>query len=128
MLDAALYWLWPDTFNGHTVMNPDAVPGPTLAKIYRVQPTLDGNLVYFAASDVEFRGLCRALGHPEWLDDERFNTPQKRQTSNNFAQLGELLDDVFKSLPTDVVMERLRAEEVPSAQVKSAILFAGLMT
>ena len=117
MLDAALYWLWPDTFNGHTVMSEQAIPGPLLYQIYRVQPTLDGSMVYFAASDAEFRGLSRALGHAEWLDDPRFDTPQKRQTSGNFEALGGLLDDVFRSLRTDDLLVRLRAEQVPCAQV-----------
>jgi crotonobetainyl-CoA:carnitine CoA-transferase CaiB-like acyl-CoA transferase len=117
MLDAALYWLWPDTFNGHTITGDHAVAGPLLYKIYRIQPTSDGSIVYFSASDVEFRGLCRALGHPEWFDDPRFDTPQKRQTSANFEALGALLDDAFRSMTTEDLMVRLRAEQVPSAQV-----------
>ena len=117
MLDAALYWLWPDTFNGHTLTGPDAVPGPMLYQVYRVQPTADGSLVYFAASDSEFGGLCRALGHPEWVKDPRFDTPQKRQTMGNFEALGELLDDAFRAGTTAHLMERLRAEQVPAAHV-----------
>ena len=117
MLDSALYWLWPDTFNGHTVMGDDAIPGPMLYEVYRIQPTADGSLVYFSASDSEFGGLCRALRHPEWLEDQRFNSPQKRQTSDNFEALGELLDNAFRSMTTGELMVRLRAEQVPSAQV-----------
>jgi crotonobetainyl-CoA:carnitine CoA-transferase CaiB-like acyl-CoA transferase len=117
MLDSALYWLWPDTFMGHTVMSDEAVPGPLLYQIYRVQPTADGSVVYFSASDSEFGGLCRALGHPEWLEDPRFDTPQKRQGSSSFEALGQLLDNAFRSMQTDELMERLRAEQVPSAQV-----------
>lgn len=117
MLDSALYWLWPDTFNGHTVMGDDAVPGPLLYQIYRVQPTADGSLVYFSASNSEFGGLCRALGHPEWLEDPRFDSPQKRQGTANFEALGVLLDNAFRSMNTDDLMVRLRSEQVPSAQV-----------
>ena len=117
MLDSALYWLWPDTFMGHTVMSDEAVPGPLLYQIYRVQPTSDGSLVYFSASDSEFGGLCRALGHPEWIEDPRFDAPQKRQNTSNFLALGELLDTAFRSMRTDDLMVRLRAEQVPSAQV-----------
>ena len=117
MLDSALYWLWPDTFMAHTVMSEKAIPGPVLYQIYRVQPTADGSVVYFSVSDSEFGGLCRALGHPEWLDDPRFNTPQNRQNAANFAELGVLLDDAFRSMKTDDLMIRLRAEQVPSAQV-----------
>jgi crotonobetainyl-CoA:carnitine CoA-transferase CaiB-like acyl-CoA transferase len=117
MLDAALYWLWPDTFNGHTVLDDKAIPGPLLYQVYRIQPTLDGRMVYFAASDAEFGGLARALGHPEWMQDPRFDTPQKRQTTGNFQALGELLDDAFRAVTTADLITRLRAEQVPCAQV-----------
>jgi crotonobetainyl-CoA:carnitine CoA-transferase CaiB-like acyl-CoA transferase len=118
MLDSTLYWLWPDTFMGHTVLSEHAVPGPLLYQIYRVQPTADGSVVYFSASDSEFGGLCRALGHLEWLVDPRFDTPQRRQIASNFQALGELLDTAFRSMKTDELMIRLRAEQVPSAQVR----------
>ena len=72
MLDSALYWLWPDAFMGHSFTGPDVVPGPVVGRIYRLQQTADGHLVYFAASDAEVRGLCAALGHAEWMDDPRF--------------------------------------------------------
>ena len=117
MLDAAMYWLWPDTFMGHTINGPAAVPGPVIHKIYRVQQTNDGHLVYFAASDSEFQGLCRALGHPEWAQDPRFVTPQQRQTSGNFEALGELLDSAFRSGDTAVLIDRLHEEQVPAAMV-----------
>lgn len=117
MLDAAMYWLWPDTFMAHTMNGPDITPGPTLYQVYRVQPTADGHIVYFSASDPEFRGLCAALGHPEWLDDPRFATPQARQTMGNFEALGALLDAAFQSMTTADLTDRLRAEQVPSAHV-----------
>lgn len=117
MLDTALYWLWPDMFVAHTFTGPDVVPGPPVYQVYRVQPTADGHLVYFAATDAEVRGLCRALGHPEWLDDERFATPQARQTSGNFEALGALLDEAFSTQATAKLLARLHAEQVPAAMV-----------
>lgn len=119
MLDSAMYWLWPDTFMGHTMRGPDVVPGPLLYQIYRLQQTADGHLVYFMASDPEFAGLARALGHPEWLDDERFSTPQKRQTPEAFASLGALIHEAFLALTTDEAMERLTHEQVASARVNT---------
>jgi crotonobetainyl-CoA:carnitine CoA-transferase CaiB-like acyl-CoA transferase len=116
MLDAALYWLWPDTFMGKTVTAEHAIPGPLLHQIYRVHPTADGNIVYFAASDPEFHGLCRALDHVEWITDERFDTPQKRQLPVNFMALRALVDEAFRASETGPLLERLRAEQVPAAQ------------
>jgi crotonobetainyl-CoA:carnitine CoA-transferase CaiB-like acyl-CoA transferase len=119
MLDSSLYWLWPDTFMAHSFDGPDVVPGPVVGKIYRLQQTADGHLVYFAASDAESQGLCRALGHPEWLDDPRFSTPQARQTLGNFEAWGELLHSAFLDFPTVEILERLHAEQVPAAAVNT---------
>jgi crotonobetainyl-CoA:carnitine CoA-transferase CaiB-like acyl-CoA transferase len=40
--------------------------------------TQDGYITAGAVSDAEWRGMCRALEHPEWLDDPRFATPTGR--------------------------------------------------
>ncbi|MCH1512573.1 MAG: CaiB/BaiF CoA-transferase family protein [Acidimicrobiales bacterium] len=119
MLDAAIYWLWPDVFMGHTLWDDDVVPGALIYQIYRLQQTADGHLVYFSASDKEFAGLTKALEHPEWLEDPRFSSPAKRQESENFEALGGLLHDAFLKFTTDDIMERLRTEEVPAAQVNT---------
>lgn len=37
--------------------------------------------------------LCRAVEHPEWIDDERFATPRARR--HNSAELCRLLDGIF---------------------------------
>ncbi|MBB32590.1 MAG: carnitine dehydratase [Acidimicrobiaceae bacterium] len=119
MLDAALYWLWPDVFMGHTLWGDAVEPGPLIYQIYRLQQTKDGHLVYFVASDKEFNGLSRALDHPEWIDDERFKTVKDRMVPDNFEALGALIHNAFLNFPTTDIMSRLHAEEVPAAQVNS---------
>jgi crotonobetainyl-CoA:carnitine CoA-transferase CaiB-like acyl-CoA transferase len=119
MLDAALYWSWPDVFMDHSFVGPEVSPGPTVSTIYRLQPTADGHLVYFYATDAEAFGLFRALGHPEWAHDPRFRTPQARQTPNGFEALGRLLGEAFLSFPTDELLARLHAEQVPAARVNT---------
>ena len=34
----------------------------------------DGHLIIAAGNNGQFAALSRALGHPEWMDDERFST------------------------------------------------------
>ena len=119
MLDSALYWLWPDVFMAHSFEGPDVVPGPVVYQIYRLQPTADGHMVYFAASDAEWHGLCRALGHPDWFDDPRFATPQARQVTANFEVLGTLVNDAFLTFATEEILARLHTEQVPAAPVNS---------
>ena len=119
MLDAAIYWLWPDVFMGHTLWGDAVEPGPLIYQIYRLQQTKDGHLVYFVASDKEFSGLSRALDHPEWIDDDRFKTAKDRMVPAHFEALGTLLHNAFLNFSTIDIMSRLHAEEVPAAQVNS---------
>ena len=119
MIDAAIYWMWPDVFMGHTMYGDDVVPGALIYQIYRLQQTADGHLVYFAASDGEVFGLFDALGHPEWKDDSRFDGPAKRQETENFEALGALLHNAFLTFTTNEIMERLANHEVPAARVNS---------
>lgn len=115
MLDTLLYWLWPDVFMKEALTGPDRVPGPLLYQIYRLQPTSDGHLVYFAASNVEWKALVHALGHPEWWEDDRFNSIAGRVS--NFADIGGLVNDAFLDLNTQEALHRLQVHEVPSAPV-----------
>ena len=119
MLDSALYFLWPDIYMAHTFYGPDVVPGPPVYKVYRMQQTADGFLVYFVISDSEVRGLCTALGHPEWMDDPRFATPLTRQAPANGQAFGELLNNAFLEFATDEIIERLHAEQVPAAHLNT---------
>lgn len=40
-----------------------------------------------------WRPFCETLGHPEWVDDERFATPRAR--FDNMAEITRLVDEVF---------------------------------
>lgn len=60
------------------------------------------------ASDRHFPPLARALGHPEWLEDERFSTERAR-----FKHRGELigvLDGVFATMELAEVTQRFADE------------------
>ncbi len=119
MLDASLAFFWPDGMMAHTLVGPGVVPGPTLYELYRLQPTADGYLIYFAVSDAEMHGLFRALGHPEWCSDTRFGALESRRVPENFQLLGELLDAAFRTWKTRELLERLVAEQVAAGAVLS---------
>ena len=53
----------------------------------------DGRLIVAAGNNGQFRALCRALGHPEWADDERFasNTARIRERATLRSLIGPLL-------------------------------------
>ncbi len=118
MLDTAIAFFFPDGFMSAGLLDdPISATRPTLAQVYRLQPTADGHLTYFAAGDDQFNALYRALGHPEWIDDDRFGTGPAR--SINLAALGASLDDAFRSWPTDELLARMVAEEVPIGEVRT---------
>jgi crotonobetainyl-CoA:carnitine CoA-transferase CaiB-like acyl-CoA transferase len=119
MLDASLAFFWPDGMMAHTMVGPGVAAGPTLYELYRLQPTADGHLIYFAASDAEMHGLFRALGHPEWCSDARFGALEGRRVPENFQALGALLDATFRTWKTRELLDRLVAEQVAAGAVLS---------
>lgn len=78
MLDAVIAFHWPESMAAYTFMGPEkAITRPPNTKDL-VFETADGYITCGAVSDSEWEGLCRALGRPQWLADERFKTPAGR--------------------------------------------------
>ena len=117
MLDASLAFFWSDGMLKHTFLGDEEVPGVPLYELYRIWETADGHIIYFAATDKEFEGLFRALGHPEWLEDERFQTTESRATPENREALGTMIMTALQELPSAELIERLAKEGVPVGPV-----------
>jgi crotonobetainyl-CoA:carnitine CoA-transferase CaiB-like acyl-CoA transferase len=115
MIDAMIALAWPEGFAGHTFVGEESdVPRNALAQDL-VYETSDGWMTAGAVSDSEWRGLAKALDHPEWLDDERFKTAGGR-----VAYAKERLDQtasVLKSRTTEEWLDLLDAEQVPCAPI-----------
>jgi crotonobetainyl-CoA:carnitine CoA-transferase CaiB-like acyl-CoA transferase len=119
MLDASLYFFWPDGMMAHTLIGDGEIgqPGPALYDIYRLTETADGQLIYWAASDPEIHALFRALAHPEWIEDERFGTLKGRSVPANREALGAMIIQEFRKWNTAEILARLAAEGVPGGPV-----------
>jgi len=117
MIDASLYFFWPDGMMRHTWIGDAEAPGPTLYDMYRLWETADGHLIYFTATDSEFHGLFRALGHPEWVTDGRFSSVRSRAVPENREALGALLLQEIAKWKTDALIERMVEEQVPVGPV-----------
>jgi crotonobetainyl-CoA:carnitine CoA-transferase CaiB-like acyl-CoA transferase len=117
MLDASLYFFWPDGMMKHTWIGASEFPGPVLYELYRLWETADGHLIYFTATDAEFHGLFRALGHPEWVTDPRFATVAARAVPEHREALGALLLAEIRRWKTEELLERMVAEQVPVGPV-----------
>src|SRR5260370_36717457 len=98
------------------ILNQKAASRPPNAGDH-VFETVYGYITTGAVSDKEWLGMCRALGHPEWLDDPRFNTPAGRVRYAD-ARL-ELTAGPLKSMTTAEALQRLEAEQVPCAHIHS---------
>lgn len=120
MLDACMYFFWPDGMMDKTVIDDDASPGFLLSSIYSLTDCADGKIVYFVTSDPMRQALYRALDHPEWAEDERFATMQAIANPENFEALGVLLADAFAALPAAEVLDRLIAADVPCGPILDA--------
>lgn len=115
MLDATISFLWPEALAGLTMVGQEHnVRTGQLAQDLIFQ-TRDGYITCGAVSDDEWRGMCAALDRPDWLDDERFNTPLGR-VQNAKARL-ESMSDVLSSRTSAEWLARLDAEDVPCAPV-----------
>jgi crotonobetainyl-CoA:carnitine CoA-transferase CaiB-like acyl-CoA transferase len=116
MLDAVIAFLWPEGMARYTF------PGAKSSAVRPRSPdlifeTADGYITVGAVSDAEWKGLATALGHPEWIDDPRFNTPAARVA--NVKQRLELTARVLRERTSAEWLARLEANQVPSAPVLS---------
>ncbi|MDP6145265.1 MAG: CoA transferase, partial [Acidimicrobiales bacterium] len=118
MVDACMYFFWPDAMMDLTMVDEDANGGILLSTVYNLTECSDGKIVYFAASDGQRAGVCAAVGHPEWAEDERFSSMAALAANpENFVILGEMLAGAFQLMTCDEAIEALIAADVPSGPV-----------
>ncbi|MCH1512180.1 MAG: CaiB/BaiF CoA-transferase family protein [Acidimicrobiales bacterium] len=115
MVDACMYFFWPDAMMDLTLTDDDANGGVLLSTVYNLTECSDGKIVYFAASDAQRSGVCKAVGHPEWAEDERFSSMQALAANpQNFILLGEMLAEAFVEMTCEEVIAALIAADVPA--------------
>jgi crotonobetainyl-CoA:carnitine CoA-transferase CaiB-like acyl-CoA transferase len=115
MLEAVLAFLWASDMSDQTFIGDEPArqePAPAFDLIYE---TADGYMTVAALTDRQWAGLARAVGRPEWLEDERFKTPALRQR-NIDARL-ELTQQALMARPAAEWLERLTAVGVPCGPV-----------
>ena len=66
-------------------------------------------------SNIEWQSMCRALGHPEWIEDQRFSTPVGRSENIN-ARL-QLIQDVVIGDTSAHWISVLGEHDVPAAPI-----------
>jgi crotonobetainyl-CoA:carnitine CoA-transferase CaiB-like acyl-CoA transferase len=117
MLDAVISFIWPESMAAYTFLDTQRVVTRPLNTRDLVFETADGYITCGAISDSEWTGLCRALDHPEWLEDDRFKTPAGRV---KYADVRlELAAEVLRHRGSAEWLARLDAEQVPCAPILS---------
>jgi len=115
MLDAAIAFLWPDTFYNMALLDNEAPPSPDFAAFYGIMKTKDGFITVITISDDEFGDFCRAVNRPDIAADKRFADVFKRMA--NAKKLKLLFSEEVAKRTTAELRERLEAEDVPHAVV-----------
>jgi crotonobetainyl-CoA:carnitine CoA-transferase CaiB-like acyl-CoA transferase len=75
----------------------------------------DGQVIVAAANDRLFAKLCHELGHPEWINDERYKTNAAR-IANKVSLIGAVADILRQKTCAEWV-ERLEKVGVPCAPI-----------
>lgn len=115
MLDAVLSFLWASDMGAYTFADkpvPLEEDGSFIDLIYQ---TKDGYITVATNTNGEWVAMCKALGHTEWIEDERFSTPAGRKANIN-ARL-ELIQSVLEERTSDDWRISLNEHDVPWAPV-----------
>lgn len=114
MLDVALHFLWPDGMMNHTCLDPVDVL-PSVARGFRLTQTADGYVSIIAVTDDQWKGLVLAMDLAEQLEDPELQGMEGRM--RNGARVMRTVAALIATLPTDAVVKRLRAHDVPCMPV-----------
>lgn len=115
MLDAGLFFIFPDGFMNHTLLDDDVVLQPLLADlIYDLSKTKDGAITFSAPTDQQRAGVARALNRADLIDDPRFDSIENWM--KNMGAYKAELRAAFLEMTTEDILSRLRDEHVPAAR------------
>ncbi len=117
MLDAYAAFALPDVLGPEVFLPVEkAPPGmPTSADIHRTWKTADGHVVMMIIEDDQFRGICRAVGRDDLMDDPRCVNLLTRIA--NAKDLFAILEGEIEKWPTAELLERARRFGAPVAPV-----------
>lgn len=113
MLDAVLYFLWASDMGAQTYPDQADAPQSAASFIDLIYETRDSYMTLAVMSNKEWRGVCTALERPDWLADERFATPEARDTHVN--ERLEMTQAVLRTRTTAEWLALFDAHDVPCA-------------
>jgi crotonobetainyl-CoA:carnitine CoA-transferase CaiB-like acyl-CoA transferase len=115
MLDTMIAYLWPEAMTQYTVVGREESTADPTARPDLIFDTADGYITVGTISDSEWQGFCAASERSGLAEDPRFNTPSGRAV--NATERILLMAEIIKEHPTAEWLQRLDANDVPSAPV-----------
>ena len=119
LLETALVWAAQrgDAWVNEGRMPPRHRSGHPALAPYEAFEAKDGPFIICCGNDRLFAKLARALGKPEWSEDERFAT--NRSGLRNLTTLVVLMTEILRTQPRATWIERLEAVGVPAAPINT---------
>ncbi|MCH2354943.1 MAG: CoA transferase [Pseudomonadales bacterium] len=115
MLDAVVAFMWSSDMGGQTFVGKEVSSARAATFIDLIYETKSDYISVSVMSDEQWRGLCEAVGHPEWLEDDRFKTAAGRDRYAN--ERLELTQEALLEKNADEWLEILDSAGVPCAPV-----------
>jgi crotonobetainyl-CoA:carnitine CoA-transferase CaiB-like acyl-CoA transferase len=115
MLDAVVSFLWASDMGGQTFVGKEVSVQRAATFIDLIYETKTGYISVSAMSNKQWRALCVAVDHPEWLEDERFKTPALRDKNAN--ERLELTQQTLLTRPAEDWLDVLDTAGVPCSPV-----------
>ena len=115
MLDTMIAYLWPEAMTQYTVVGREATTADPTARPELIFETADGYITVGTISDSEWCGFCAASERSGLAEDSRFSTLAGRAA--NATERILLMAEIIKERPTAEWLQRLDANDVPSAPV-----------
>ena len=115
MLDAGLFFIFPDGFQNHTLLDADIAPQPLLIDIlYELTMTKDGAVTIAAGTGEQQMRSLIAVGMESLLVDDRFDAPEKLIA--NIDVFKSLVAKAYLNFTTDEVIQKMTEADVPCAR------------
>ena len=115
MLDAIIAFMWASDMGGLTFVGKEVSVQRAATFIDLIYETRTDYISVSVMTNRQWEGFCRAVDHPEWLCDERFETPAGRDRHAN--ERLELMQSALIERSAEEWLGILDAAGVPCAPV-----------
>ena len=117
MLDAGLFFIFPDGFMSETLLDEDVTKHIEIRDIYRMLKTSDGEITFSAGNEKQMMGAIIAIGREDLLTDE--GLPNLIAMMGDLPQLMEMMQAETIKFTTEEMLRRLNEADVPAAKCLS---------